>query len=675
MLRFTFQHIKGLGFRKEIDLWKRGIASWEDYLGTLQLSMFEVDSFHKSLQLSVEAYEKGDTDFFALTLNPVEFYRIALSFPEDVMFLDIETTGLSRYYDHITLIGWSFLNEFNVYYQGLDVSLLRNAFARAKAIVTFNGSLFDVPFIKKEFPDIKIPICHIDLRFFAKRFGYSGGQKKIELEIGFRRSEEVEKISGEIAPVLWHRYKEGDNDALKALIAYNRYDIDGMKSLMDICIEHALAKLKHLNYNAPRFKFADHLSNLFFVDEASKQGVIIKSYKGKTGPNLTLKDLQQFKNLSIIGIDLTGSETRPSGWCHLKYNKAITKRVNSDIDLIEETLKCKPDLISIDSPLSLPTGRLTVFDDDTGRDEFGIMRECERILKKRGVNVYPSLIPSMQRLTLRGIQLANEFRSRGIPVIESYPGAAQDILGIPRKQSSLEFLIKGLSAFGIKGDYENIEVSHDELDAITSAMLGYFFWCGKFEALGNEDEDYLIIPDIEKDFPDWVNKKVIGLSGSLASGKTTGGEYFKSKGYVYGRYSMVIAKLLSDEGKELSRSNLQERGYFINQNMGQRWLCRQLVKEFFHKEKRCVIDGLRFPEDHAFMKERFGPHFKHIHLKSHPGTRKIRYDALDRNDISFEEASKHLVEGEVKKLSKLSDVTIENDSDLNYFKKQLHKYI
>jgi len=53
------------------------------------------------------------------------------------------------------------------------------------------------------------------------------------------------------------------------------------------------------------------------------------------------------------------------------------------------------------------------------------MRYCERILKKRGVNVYPSLIPSMQRLTARGIQLANNFRSLGIPVIESYPGAGR----------------------------------------------------------------------------------------------------------------------------------------------------------------------------------------------------------------------------------------------------------
>ena len=66
------------------------------------------------------------------------------------------------------------------------------------------------------------------------------------------------------------------------------------------------------------------------------------------------------------------------------------------------------------------------------------MRECERELKRRGVNVYPCLIPSMQKLTARGIRLARSLRERGIPVIESYPGAAQDIMRIPRKGAGPE---------------------------------------------------------------------------------------------------------------------------------------------------------------------------------------------------------------------------------------------
>jgi len=113
-----------------------------------------------------------------------------------------------------------------------------------------------------------------------------------------------------------------------------------------------------------------------------------------------------------------GPEPRPTGWCLLDGSFADTKTISTDDDLIRETIDAKPDLISIDSPLCLPFGRTTVDDDDPTREEFGIMRQCERELKRRGVNVYPSLLPSMQKLTARGIRLAQVFRQMGFPVIE-----------------------------------------------------------------------------------------------------------------------------------------------------------------------------------------------------------------------------------------------------------------
>src|SRR5688572_9157510 len=187
MLKHTFQHITGFGKVKEFTLWKSGIRCWEDYLEALvvQHEMFEFGNGASLLEDSIAALDKRDADFFAQRLVAREFYRIALSFPDDTMFLDIETTGLSRYYDRITLIGWSFLDKYGVFYEGLPRKELLAAFERAKCLVTFNGSMFDLPFIHKEFPEIKFPLCHIDLRFLARRFGYRGGQKKIETEINF----------------------------------------------------------------------------------------------------------------------------------------------------------------------------------------------------------------------------------------------------------------------------------------------------------------------------------------------------------------------------------------------------------------------------------------------------------------------------------------------------------
>ncbi|MNY19853.1 hypothetical protein D3C86_1533080 [compost metagenome] len=201
------------------------------------------------------------------------------------------------------------------------------------------------------------------------------------------------------------------------------------------------------------------------------------------------------KPLHSVGIDLTGSEKKASGWCALQGNSASTSKLFTNKELINQTILANPAVISIDSPLSLPFGRLSVFDNDPGRAAFGITRACERIMSKRGIRSYPPLIKSMQQLTLRGIELAQIFRSFGYQVIESFPGAAQDVLGMPRKQTDLPQLISSLQQFGLKGDFINGLLSHDEIDAITAALVGHFFTDNKYEAIGTTEEGYLIIPN------------------------------------------------------------------------------------------------------------------------------------------------------------------------------------
>ena len=204
--------------------------------------------------------------------------------------------------------------------------------------------------------------------------------------------------------------------------------------------------------------------------------------------------LHQQQHRTVIGIDLTGSAKKPSGFCVMQNARAVTYRVREDEDILTLIQKFKPDLISMDSPLSLPSGRISPFDDDPGRSEYGINRSCEKLLAARGIRSYPPLIQSMQKLTQRGIALADRLRSLGYTVIESYPGGAQDILGIPRKKKGIDLLVAGLSNFGILGNYVDGNASHDELDAITSALVGLFYLDGKYEALGSEQEGFLIIP-------------------------------------------------------------------------------------------------------------------------------------------------------------------------------------
>lgn len=269
----------------------------------------------------------------------------------------------------------------------------------------------------------------------------------------------------------------------------------------------------------------------------------------------------------------------------------------------------------------------------------------------------------MQKLTARGIRLASLLRSKGIPVIESYPGAAQDIMGIPRKRASLDMLREGLKEFGIQGNFLKEQLTHDELDAITSSIVGAFFWSGKFEALGAEGDEALIIPDLETDAAIWNNRKIIGISGHIAVGKTTLAQYLKTQGFCYTRYSMVLAAMMREQGKEPTRSALQEFGNQIYQQIGQREFGRKLL-ETLPDQGDIVIDGLRFTDDHAFWIETFGPAFYHVHLEAPVELRKIRFKNRETNETSFEEAEAHPVEQQISTLRPLAHEIISNEGNI-----------
>lgn len=681
MLKSTFQHLQGVGKKTERAYWERGIKTWDDYVKShpKQYVLFEKSSFEENpfLKASQIAYEKGDMSFFAENLSTAEYYRLALEFPNDVLFLDIETTGLSVYYDIISMVGWSQGKKFGVYINGQDSTPLLNALEQAKVLVTFNGIMFDLKFIEKHFNSPNIPSVHIDLRFFAKRVGLSGGQKKIEEIVGFERESDIVDMLGEAAPILWHKYRRGDIDAMKRLIEYNHADIEGMKAILDHCITkyYEIDRVPKTIQKRPIFSKLE--SSLRWAKVKSKsptpQKIYIPPFSGSNKPLITYKDLNDIYPLysfCSIGIDLVSSEERETGFCILKGNKATTCRVKTDEELIRMSINAGANIISIDSPLSIPKGRTSFFDDDPYRDEFGITRECERTLKKRGISSYPCLIPSMQKLTQRGMVLSQKFRAIGIPVIESYPGAAQDIMSIPRKQAGLEYLTEGLKEFGIVGDFLNTSVSHDELDAITSAIIGHFFWVGMYEGLGNPDEEYLIIPDLNSAYKSRLSRIVIGLSGEIASGKTVISDYLLSKGFESTRYSKVLEMLLKNDNIQPTRNSLQKLGWKINQDKGQRWLGKKAL-DVLEDNSKFVIDGLRFLEDHALMVETYGPSYKHIHIKASLKNRKKRVMSKKGSHDSFS----HKVEEEITKLEKVADNVLHNDGSLNELYSAIDQYL
>ena len=188
----------------------------------------------------------------------------------------------------------------------------------------------------------------------------------------------------------------------------------------------------------------------------------------------------------VVGLDLAGVENRPSGFCVLDGFKVETCVFYADREIIQKIEELKPGVIAIDAPLSLPPGRKNI------EEKTNIhLRECDKELLKRKIKFFPITLGPMRKLTERGINLKKILKNKGFKVIEVYPGGAQDILKIPRKQQGLDKLRKGLEKLKIEG--LTSKMNDHELDAVTCAIVGKLFLEGKSETLGIV-EDGIVMP-------------------------------------------------------------------------------------------------------------------------------------------------------------------------------------
>lgn len=527
MIRNTFIFVPGIGTKTEEYFRKKGILTWHDFrkkMDTTNLGMNKRNIVKDYLKRAENALHTRNGSFFAKLLPQREYWRLYREFLHKTLFLDIETTGLSLYYDKITLVGTFDGYSIKLFVKDNNLEEVVDYLRNYEVVITFNGKLFDVPFIKKEFPCAEIPPIHIDLRWVLRNLGVTGPLKEIEKKLNVQRPKPIQEIGGREATVLWHRFVRGDDEALEKLLLYNIYDLVNLQVIMHLCYHEKIKafapKIPDDTFDTQRLvsrgtPYLDGLPNfgppvitthyfgngllevylndalLLRIDRKKTKGIEIKMDR-------LIREIKN-KNLSLVsvGIDLSGSEKRNSGFCVLQGKEAYLDIVKTNKEIISRVMSIKPTVISIDSPLSLPTGRCCT-DDSCECRKYGITRECERILKKRGINVYPCLIKSMQQLTMRGIKLARLFKEQGYAVIESYPGAAQDLLNMPRKRIDLKELESNLKNVGIRFFSKREPITHDELDGLTSALVGYFYLAGSYEALGNMDEGYLIIPALNK---------------------------------------------------------------------------------------------------------------------------------------------------------------------------------
>jgi len=235
MLKNSFIHVPGVGQLTERNIWDAGILTWDDFLkdpsGT-GFSPRKSAGITNCLKNSSLHLENSNVAFFYDALPKCEAWRLYPEFKDGSVFLDIETSGLYPWHDYITVIGLFDGYDYKAYIEGRNMDMFARDIREYSLVITFNGSLFDLPFISRHFEGVNFQ-AHIDLRFFLKRLGYSGGLKSIEKQMGISRDTDIEGMDGFEAVMLWERYRQGSREALDLLLQYNKADIVNLKELME----------------------------------------------------------------------------------------------------------------------------------------------------------------------------------------------------------------------------------------------------------------------------------------------------------------------------------------------------------------------------------------------------------------------------------------------------------
>ncbi|MBP3196969.1 MAG: ribonuclease H-like domain-containing protein, partial [Butyrivibrio sp.] len=171
---------------------------------------------------------------------------------EEILFLDIETTGLSPKNSDIYLIGTGFFRD--------DHFIVRQFFAESSQdeegvlsafsdfsrefnkVVHFNGDRFDIPFLQYKYEEYKLSdpferMESVDLYKIAKPFKTLLGlpdckQTTLEHFLGIIRDDKYD--GGRLISVYKDFVETRDSELLKLLMLHNAEDVKGMLQLLPI---------------------------------------------------------------------------------------------------------------------------------------------------------------------------------------------------------------------------------------------------------------------------------------------------------------------------------------------------------------------------------------------------------------------------------------------------------
>ena len=233
MLQNTFIHIQSIGAITEQRLWDSGLRDWDTFSDDISIPLSDKRKYllKEGIGESKPHLYKGNPGYFSKLLASNQSWRLFPEFRDTMVYLDIETTGLDRYYNTITTIALYDGQSIKIYVRGQNLEDFIEDIQKYKVIVSYNGKSFDVPFLEHYF-NIRLDHAHIDLRYVFYSLGFKGGLKGCERQLGMDRGD-LSDIDGFFAVLLWDEYQRtGDQKALDTLLAYNIQDTVTLENLM-----------------------------------------------------------------------------------------------------------------------------------------------------------------------------------------------------------------------------------------------------------------------------------------------------------------------------------------------------------------------------------------------------------------------------------------------------------
>ncbi len=230
MIKHSFILLDRVGCTKEQQIWQQGITDWPTFLNAKTISGISLKTkayYDRKLCEAQQALREETSSYFKERLPSTEMWRLYGYFKEEAGYLDIETDSVGK----ITVVGISTGEHTNFFVSGvnLDKDLLERELAKYKLLITFNGAVFDLSKLQKQF-SINLSIPHIDLKPLCLNLGLKGGLKEIEHILNLKRPSH---LYGN--PIdLWKAFHaSGDREYLQLLLEYNREDCENLQPIMN----------------------------------------------------------------------------------------------------------------------------------------------------------------------------------------------------------------------------------------------------------------------------------------------------------------------------------------------------------------------------------------------------------------------------------------------------------